>query len=214
MYGGYRVWIRPSIGLISVEIDVFEPWEEPWWWPADGMAIQNPNIPFSAPNREVMAIDCLPLQVYHQLCYSYPVESAFLPAFTSVNLGAMVSWPHSRHPWRQIDSSTFTVQLCNFLEDCVELAAVQCININSSGWFGGDEGGVVIPNGWTRCSTHSVMSSYPVAAFLEFRCLDRDVSSWLSQANHIFKRLQITSNFRDYGKLSNHVYSSADDLLQ
>ncbi|KAJ7676940.1 hypothetical protein DFH06DRAFT_1317540 [Mycena polygramma] len=158
-YGDYRVWIRPSTGLVSVEIDVFDPWEGTPWWCIDGMTIQNPNIPFSVPHREVMAINCLPLQ---------------------------------------IDSHTFELELCNFLEDCVELAAVQRLSLDRYGWYGClDEGQVVMPNSWARLSTHSLMSAYR-SFYLEFRCLDRDVSNWLSQANHIFKRLQITSNFRDY----------------
>ncbi|KAJ7025830.1 hypothetical protein C8F04DRAFT_1127236 [Mycena alexandri] len=200
MYGQYNVWIKPSTGTISLEFTT-DYWEGRWGWPVDAMAIQNPAFLFNAPNREAMAIDCMSLHMYHQICHwilSYSVDSNYLPTFTSVTLGAVVSWPHSRQPMAEINSFTFEVQRCNFSDDCVELASVEHIKVDICGWFGSDEEGVVMANGWTRFSTRSVISSYPRAVHLTLRVGGSDIFGWLSQANHVLKRLEIASNFHNY----------------
>ncbi|KAJ7850752.1 hypothetical protein B0H13DRAFT_2360532 [Mycena leptocephala] len=50
-------------------------------------------------------------------------------------------------------------------------------------------------NGWSRCSANYVFNTTTVfeASYRSWRS-----GCWLSQANHIFKRLQITSNLEDY----------------
>jgi hypothetical protein len=47
--------------------------------------------------------------------------------------------------------------------------------------------------------TSSFASSDIFDSTLELNMWNMRVESWLSQANHIFSRLGITSNFEDYG---------------
>ncbi|KAJ7021229.1 hypothetical protein C8F04DRAFT_1273992 [Mycena alexandri] len=200
-YGEYRVWIQPSTGMISAELGAVDYFDATWGRLSDTMAIQNPAVSFGAPNREAMAIDCMSPQLYHQICdrhLSHAVHSASLRTFTSVTLGAVVSWSPSRHPAGCIGDSTFepAVSLC--LADCVELAFVEQIEVDSAAWFGSNGKGVVMANGWTRYPSYSVMLSYSTTVYLTLLVRDRDISGWLSQANHIFKRLQITGNLCNY----------------
>ncbi|KAJ7714431.1 hypothetical protein B0H16DRAFT_1742624 [Mycena metata] len=179
IYGEYTVWIQLSTGTISAELGVPDYFIVPWGWrSADPMTIQNP--------------------AYHQTCsmLSSVHGSAHLSIFASVTLGAMVFWPPLRQPASCIDNSTFEPGVQLPFEDCIELASVDHIEVDSSGWFGS---GVVMTNGWTRLFPHSF---YPIVAHLTFRVRKQDILAWLSQANHIFKCLQITSNFSDHVLLS------------
>ncbi|KAJ7025823.1 hypothetical protein C8F04DRAFT_127015 [Mycena alexandri] len=90
------------------------------------------------------------------------------------------------------------IAFCFGLHPNLRIAYVEHIKVDSSRWFGSDEG-VFMADGWTRFTTHSLISSTPV--YLKFHARIRDLSGWLSQANHIFKCLYITSGFSDYAVL-------------
>jgi hypothetical protein len=100
-------------------------------------------------------------------------------------------------------------------QDPVEIAFLPDVEVNMGDW-GGAEGKVMMEDGWTRyliclvCNVnhrnhvHSRFNSVnisnktlaaPVWCFLS--------KSWLSEANRIFKRLQITSNFEDHSTFFN-----------
>ncbi|KAJ7301187.1 hypothetical protein DFH08DRAFT_119496 [Mycena albidolilacea] len=54
--------------------------------------------------------------------------------------------------------------------------------------------GVVMENGWTRLSASDAVAKTTIPLSVGFL----DWNYWLSQANHIFKHLGISSNFEDY----------------
>ncbi|KAJ7724406.1 hypothetical protein B0H16DRAFT_1596649 [Mycena metata] len=192
-FAEYRLWIQPSTGTISAELgNSHTSWS--WWWTND-MTIQNPALPLNAPNADTLATACMSLDVYHHtycLRLSHPVGLAYLTTFTTVTLGAMVSVPLTCQAVSCMDASEPVGR--PHLENFVKLASLEEIEVwDGDGWRCD---GVIMANGWTRCPTHSVKSSSSIS--LSFRVRDQDFAGWISQANHIFKRLHISSSFCDY----------------
>ncbi|KAJ7300384.1 hypothetical protein DFH08DRAFT_1000784 [Mycena albidolilacea] len=113
------------------------------------------------------------------------LEAAALDLLTLVEYHAICYWEFSQHRYVSV-YNPITVNLgaaisCssdNRLEDLVEIAILLRTDsgIKISRWYTGYSG-VVMENGWTRY---------------------QDQDSWFNQANHIFKRLGISSNFEDY----------------
>ncbi|KAJ6462991.1 hypothetical protein C8R45DRAFT_1108056 [Mycena sanguinolenta] len=98
----------------------------------------------------------------------------------SVNLGSVFNCPFG-------DSS----------DDAVEIAWLPNIELPSDpSWDGfGSESNFaeLMPNGWTRLKSDEIVDTQAWAGFST-----PDDKFWLSQANHVFTALQISSDFQDY----------------
>ncbi|KAF7330669.1 hypothetical protein MSAN_02452200 [Mycena sanguinolenta] len=85
---------------------------------------------------------------------------------------------------------------CDPLEDSIEIAFLPSAEAPRLGDWSALQGGTgeVMPNSWTRCQSGDVINStlcIPLGNYF-------NPHSWLSQANHIFHRLRIMSNFKEY----------------
>ncbi|KAJ6592394.1 hypothetical protein B0H19DRAFT_1055122 [Mycena capillaripes] len=136
-----------------------------------------------------MVIGTLTLQQYHGICYLNLRRARTVTISTPIavnrgieaNLGTVVSWPST-----------------NRLEDSIEVVSSPNGEVAVGHWippWGSRR--EKTEEGWTRLISRDVFDSS-----VQLRCWVRSRNSWLgwlSQANHIFSRLQITSNFEDYG---------------
>ncbi|KAJ7679421.1 hypothetical protein DFH06DRAFT_510941 [Mycena polygramma] len=77
-------------------------------------------------------------------------------------------------------------------EDNAQIASIPDVNIYLNTWWTEGAVGDVMENGWTRY--HSCNIPRGIYLFLKSAMPE----PWLGQANHIFTRLQITSNFEGY----------------
>ncbi|KAJ7714795.1 hypothetical protein B0H16DRAFT_1898970 [Mycena metata] len=129
---------------------------------------------------DVMAIESLSLREYHKVCFLYLPQYRGVPisTFATVDLGAVISWP-SGHRY----------------EEHVEIASVSNVTVLYDGWFG-----EVAQNGWSRYRADDV---FKIEFILWVFCYINNPDGWLSQANHVFSRLQITSNSEDYVRREN-----------
>ncbi|KAF7330676.1 hypothetical protein MSAN_02453000 [Mycena sanguinolenta] len=179
-------WIRCSTGRLCT--DLTQPSTE-WISFTQG---EFPGLPgiyaMSASHTEAsgVVIDSLTLQQYHLVCYDHLVHTRqriTISTSTTVNLGAV------------FDCSS------NPLEDAIEISflpSAEAHYVNEWMIVGGSTGEgttrEIMPHGWTRFQSSDVINS--------IFCLSFDIppnpDTWLSQANHIFRRLNIMSNFGDY----------------
>ncbi|KAJ6544148.1 hypothetical protein B0H19DRAFT_1267451 [Mycena capillaripes] len=164
------LWIRSSTGRLCTEL--IEPINATYLYVSSETCRLEPST-------EVMIIESLTLQDYHDICYynlrRFP--SITISTRTAVNLGAVAFCPSS-----------------NRLEDSVEIASLPNAEVSYN--WGSVEAGEVIEEGWTRDVFDST---------LRLHLWLRNGRSWLSQANYIFSCLQITSQFQDYRKSSFHL---------
>ncbi|KAJ6512528.1 hypothetical protein C8R45DRAFT_1067778 [Mycena sanguinolenta] len=126
-------------------------------------------------------VDSLTLHKYHNMCYwqCSATRSMSIPNSTTINIGSVFSWA---------SKDAF---------DVVEIAWLPNAELWQwpPGWHTKEcSVGEVMPDGWTRCNSHDVADAI---VSLSFRSMNNDC--WLSQANHIFTALQISSNLQDYG---------------
>jgi hypothetical protein len=143
------------------------------------------------------------LEEYHEICYwQFPPRRYGSENPITVHLGAVISCSSG-----------------NRLEDLVEIAFLLQTDsgFNISRWNMAGSG-VVMENGWTRYDVSPALASSNI---LQSACLSSSDAVakttislsvgflgwdyWLSQANHIFSRLGISSNFEDYG--TNYISS-------
>jgi hypothetical protein len=153
----------------------------------------------NAPGQEAMVIESLTLEQYHRICYwNLSHRRKHLPSISitpdvSVNLGAIIGCSSSDQ-----------------LQDWMEIASLPDVEVHWCDWYGED--GEDLEDGWTRYfiryawkviySNHvySSLNSWDVST----KTLATNMYwygsalSWLSQANRIFRCLQITSNFENY----------------
>ncbi|KAF7366842.1 hypothetical protein MSAN_00942700 [Mycena sanguinolenta] len=118
---------------------------------------------------------------YHRICYwNLGQHQRFdLPASTIVNIGAVFRC--SGRPLENSDEIAF-------------FPSAEAPYLGSWATFRGGGAREIMPNGWTRFQSRDVINST-----LHLSCsMLSDRNTWLSQANHIFHRLQIVSNFADY----------------
>ncbi|KAJ6566328.1 hypothetical protein B0H19DRAFT_709190 [Mycena capillaripes] len=127
-----------------------------------------------------MIIENLTLRNYHEICalHLHHFRGTTISTPIHVNLGTVVLWPST-----------------NRFEDSVAIAFSPNAKTYPQQWEAtGRAPGERTENGWTRFSTSDVFdSTLTLRCFLDF--FERE--SWLIQANHIFSRLQMTSNFED-----------------
>ncbi|KAF7340624.1 hypothetical protein MSAN_02134200 [Mycena sanguinolenta] len=125
-------------------------------------------------------IDSLTLKQYHMIC-NYNLRQPRrlgLSASTTVNLGAV----------HECSSDP--------LEDSVEIAFLPNVkaHILYNWTTSGGDTGEVMPNGWTRFRSGNVFNNGVRISFSIFS----HWYTWVTQANHIFRRLSIMSNLEDY----------------
>ncbi|KAF7377018.1 hypothetical protein MSAN_00119800 [Mycena sanguinolenta] len=179
-------WIRHSTGRLCIELT---PASDILW--LDGQppkAPALPRLPSLSANAETITafIDSLTLEQYHRMCYWNLAQNQHFVLFasTTVNLG--------------------TVFRCSSdpLENSIEIASLPISAPVLGDWmtFEGRTGGVTF-NGWTRFQSGDVFNrTLSILVYLPWKS---NPEAWLSQANHIFRRLNITSNFEDYVLLHN-----------
>ncbi|KAF7377037.1 hypothetical protein MSAN_00121800 [Mycena sanguinolenta] len=134
-------------------------------------------------------IDSLTLEQYYRICIlNLRQDRRFeLSASTALNLGAVFHCPGDP------------------FEDSVEIAFLSSTEAPYLDDWTTLEGGTgeVMPNGWTRFQSGDVFNN--TLSILLYLYPRSNREAWLSQANHIFRCLNITSNFEDY-VLVNDIY--------
>ncbi|KAF7376999.1 hypothetical protein MSAN_00117800 [Mycena sanguinolenta] len=178
------IWIRRSTGRLCAELIPAK--DDLWlqWWSTESPAF--PASPrkycWSAGIETIgTVIDSLTLEHYHYICgWNLGQTRPFgLSASTTVKLGAVF------HRFNDL------------FEDSVEIAFLlsveaPCIHHwkNSGGHIG-----EVMPKGWTRFQSSDVLNN---TVCISFSIFPGHWHTWLTQANHIFRRLNIMSNFENY----------------
>ncbi|KAJ6452818.1 hypothetical protein C8R45DRAFT_638684 [Mycena sanguinolenta] len=172
-------WIRRSTGQLCTELipgsgNLHLDWESPESPALSGiysLSLGTENI--------TTFIDLLTLEQYHRICdWNLGRLRRFsLSAFTTANLG--VVFRCSGHQ----------------LEDSVEIAFLPSAEALHFGDWKTFEGvtSEVMPDGWTRFQSGAVFNN----TLSIFFSIYTNWETWLSQANHIFRRLHIMSNFDD-----------------
>ncbi|KAJ6555758.1 hypothetical protein B0H19DRAFT_135973 [Mycena capillaripes] len=168
------LWIRRSSSRLCM--DLVQANDNPIY--LDSLPVRTQRIySLNTPNTEAEIIESLTLEHYHFICYyflAFRVTNISSPI--TRNVGAVICCPSRDR-----------------LEDSVEIAWLPNTPFLSP-WWDTPSGTAeqITEDGWTRLNSSEVSdTTISLFSFLypEF---------WLSQANHIFSRLQITSNFEDY----------------
>ncbi|KAJ7928248.1 hypothetical protein B0H13DRAFT_2182367 [Mycena leptocephala] len=133
---------------------------------------------------ETMVIDSLTLEQFHATCAwhlsRWCIRSFHTPI--TVHVGAVVVSSGSS----DLDYLNEVASSLNIRIDYHRWKTIQ-------DWHTPGARGEVIENGWTRFYSGDVSDDMCMSL-----CLEQHSDSWLSQANHIFSRLGITSDFTDY----------------
>ncbi|KAJ6496179.1 hypothetical protein C8R45DRAFT_985154 [Mycena sanguinolenta] len=130
-------------------------------------------IPLDLPDSEIAVIHSMDSYQFHERIYHSIPPAQVLKA--EWNLGAVMYYRRGSR-----------------LQDAVEIASMTDADTYVLPW-GTTVHGEIFEDGWTRhnsCDVYNTTLHFPVAL--------EEPDSWLCQANHIFSRLQITSNYEDY----------------
>ncbi|KAJ6576868.1 hypothetical protein DFH09DRAFT_1276322 [Mycena vulgaris] len=140
----------------------------------------------SEPPGESQIIGTTPLETYHKICYNYLSHSRTIPisAETSVQPGAIISCKAGT------GNSHSTV-----------IARVPGKMFLEYGWFGAYTELLVLGDGWARVNSSNIRDDQIRRTIIHNFRFPRLSGDWLAQANYIFNRLGITSNYDDYGYL-------------
>ncbi|KAF7340641.1 hypothetical protein MSAN_02136000 [Mycena sanguinolenta] len=178
----FAYWMRRSTGQLCTELT-----------PGDNLRM-NCNPPkFPGLSRVHLLSTCtktvtnfigsLTLEQYHRICSLNQRQHRRFDLSarpTTINLGA--------------------VSLCssNLLENSIEIAFLPRVDSHCLGDWTTFEGGTgeITPKGWTRFQSVDVFNNTLSITLSMYPYTDWD--TWLSQANHIFRRLNIVSNLEDY----------------
>ncbi|KAJ6522066.1 hypothetical protein B0H19DRAFT_1386735 [Mycena capillaripes] len=171
----YALWIRRSSGRLCMDLGQAN--DNPIY--LDSLPVRTQRIySLNTPNTEAEIIESLTLEDYHYICYHFLGHFRYTNISTPItrNLGAVICCPSRDR-----------------LEDSVEIAWLPNTPFLSPWWE--TRSGMakqIMEDGWTRLNSSEVSdTTISLSSFLY-------PQFWLSQANHIFSRLQITSNFDDY----------------
>ncbi|KAF7337105.1 hypothetical protein MVEN_02148100 [Mycena venus] len=149
----------------------------------------------NTPDQQAMVGESLTLEQYHSICrWDLSQNQTFtIPTASTVNLGAVISYSSG-----------------NLYEDSVEIASLSDVFIPQGCWESSEEPiGEVMEDGWTRCASTDVLNNS-----IELRMWSPHAEAWLSQANHIFSCLQISSNFQDYVVLDTITFKLAISAVE
>ncbi|KAJ7041853.1 hypothetical protein C8F04DRAFT_131485 [Mycena alexandri] len=185
-------WIRRSTGQLCIELAPSDPLRT-----FKRIAVEDIPTPqeidyLSREDQDTLIIDSLTLNQYHEGCYWYLSQhrQVFVPVTSAVNVGGIIS----------LSSRVQSKERLSYLPDVCHCHHTWNLD---HGWDVSGKGlDIVMGNGWTRysglsCNEDRDNSDFVFCTFwLPMKCRPSD--TWLSQANHVFARLNITSNFEDY----------------
>ncbi|KAJ7340576.1 hypothetical protein DFH08DRAFT_874832 [Mycena albidolilacea] len=170
-----------------------------WWGTFLGAeTVQRQGLELlSTPHLESTIIDSLTTHKYHKICSEELVhrsqykirywepsqrQDILMTALENVNPGAIIFCPMKNPLGDDVD---------------VEIATVaREIDYHIGTWGDFGFGGDIMEDGWFRVTSDDVVNN-PI----RFCAIYSSDIAWLSQANHVFSRLGITSNFEDYVQL-------------
>ncbi|KAF7337146.1 hypothetical protein MVEN_02152600 [Mycena venus] len=173
------VWIRRSTGRLCAELTT----------PINVVILRETLDESPSPrgvhylrtsNTEAMVINMLTLEEYCDVCFRNLShwQDGDISLSIIVNVGAVIFLPED-----------------DVLKHWVEIASLADAEISVDSWFNHSKGnGEKLENGWTCFRSEDVIGS-TIYLWINMR---EDSKSWLSQANHIFSCLEITSGFEDY----------------
>ncbi|KAJ7635111.1 hypothetical protein FB45DRAFT_790696, partial [Roridomyces roridus] len=130
-------------------------------------------------------------------------RSVYVPASEEVTLGSIIYLPGSVEGWTRGSAEVPEFRLVDDDDLPLEFAAVDAPGYNSDDWWTPEtlseeaQPEELTAEGWTRFALSSVQEQTIVRRWA-WDCEVLDRQCWLSQANHIFKRLNISSNHGRY----------------
>ncbi|KAF8134049.1 hypothetical protein K438DRAFT_2031490 [Mycena galopus ATCC 62051] len=169
-------WIRPSTGHLCV--DLTPPLSEPFFISSIDRESRSLTSPFEPlPDSKIIAL--LSIDDYHTLCWYHLSHPQFfsISSHASVKLGAIYRFPSGDE-----------------LDNAVETACIHDCGAHHSGWWLRAKRLAIMENGWTRvdsCDAADIRISLEIWS-------PEGSRYWLTQANHIFNCLKITSNYEAY----------------
>ncbi|KAF7377025.1 hypothetical protein MSAN_00120600 [Mycena sanguinolenta] len=174
-------WIRRSTGRLCTELTQSNGQE--WLNSLKLVPHHLPRIWINAARTEpIDMVGWLTLEQYHHICdWNLRKSQCFdFSASTTVHLGGVSHCP------------------IGALENSIEMAFLPSTTRFGLYDWTTSEGstGEAIPNGWTRFRSGDVFNNtLSISVWISWTT---DPDTWLSQANHTFRRLNIVSNFEDY----------------
>ncbi|KAJ6474533.1 hypothetical protein DFH09DRAFT_1218060 [Mycena vulgaris] len=194
----YGCMIRRSTGQLCIDISSSMGGEyDPPAWHLDYLPVK--SVMELGPNPEATLISSLTLREFHNYIYTDPAEY----------------WSASSVSPCQI-FQLGTIACCITIPDngIAAVAHVECPRWTDFGWFGGHHvrpnlSPIIMENGWSRFP-----SSYLCGFTIARTIISRDAKDvWMSQANHIFNRLNIETNYEDYYFINSvsYVYDFSED---
>ncbi|KAJ7924551.1 hypothetical protein B0H13DRAFT_2578770 [Mycena leptocephala] len=170
-------WIRRSTGRLCA--DLIPSNSLKWGYYSGEMSLQGITS-LDALDQDAKVIDSLTIEDYHSICDWPQRRFLFINISTDVtiNLGTIIA-----------------VSSGDQLKGSAEIAFLPDVEAEVEHWYGAQ--GEVMEDGWTRVYS-SFNSSDVLNRTLWENMWKLHEESWLSQANHIFSRLGITSDPEDY----------------
>ncbi|KAJ6452800.1 hypothetical protein C8R45DRAFT_1040128 [Mycena sanguinolenta] len=173
-------WIRCSTGRLCAELAASG--ESVWlhrWRKIPELPIIHASIPPHA--RFIsMAIESLTIEQYQHICEMNLAQHRYFSISAPVPAAKL--------------GSVFGCSSNYLLEDSVEIASLLKLEVHLGHWSIADGVGEVMNGDWTRFRSSDVCNT----SISLIPSVSVDLSPWLSQANHIFRRLRIVSNFEHY----------------
>ncbi|KAJ7431351.1 hypothetical protein B0H11DRAFT_2298404 [Mycena galericulata] len=115
-----------------------------------------------------------------------------------------ITWCHYGRWYRTIIQTSGTIQMGSLvhvphvhLTELVELAWMSGRNLHDEGWQCEKNVGILLQNGWTRFKSDHI-ADRSIERTISFGSQD-SIYSWFSQANYIFRCLQVRTNYEEYG---------------
>ncbi|KAJ7928330.1 hypothetical protein B0H13DRAFT_1968361 [Mycena leptocephala] len=175
------IWIRPSTGRLCVDLEHRHGCESLGLFK---ILTESPSLPTLSqlePPEDSNIIESIPLDLYHRICAWHLYQFRMFPVSTnvSVQLGAVIFCPGSE------------------IEYSNEISCMPDIKIFNFGWWHNFrlEALSVVEGGWTRVNSSDIGNW---GCFILEIQADVEQDGWLAQANHIFDRIGITSDYHDY----------------
>ncbi|KAJ7160349.1 hypothetical protein C8R46DRAFT_367605 [Mycena filopes] len=179
----HGLWIHSSTGQLTADIQPpLNPDDETHLFPGQ---ISNMSYVKGFTTQEATAIESLSLRQYHEICDLHFAQDHvdFIPTTATVTPGVMSSWP--KIAWGDSLGIASLPSADFYIREDWSLSF-------SDLTLGAD----LMGNGWMRCRSHDFSGNLPNEIVLNVHGPDR--TTWLSQANHIFSSLSISSNLDDY----------------